>query len=62
METAIEENVCKAPNLLPEVAVAGLAIVEVALGGGLEGLDVVEDQREGHQARRDRHRREGDLQ
>jgi hypothetical protein len=37
-------------HLLPHGVGAGLAEVDLDLDGGLQGLDIVEDQREGDQA------------
>jgi hypothetical protein len=47
-------------HLSPHVAGAGLAEVDLDLDGRLQGLDVVEDQREGDETSGDGHSREDD--
>jgi len=47
-------------DLLPQVTVPGLAVVEVTLDGGLEGLNVGEDEGEGNEAGSDGDGGEGD--
>jgi hypothetical protein len=47
-------------HFLPHVARAGLAEFDFSLNAGLQGLHIVEDQREGQQAGGHRHRAEND--